>query len=384
MPFDSSTLCARTSAGEAELATPSQGLSLGQRRVLTLLQSPAAVEELAEKHHLEPEKLAKDLSRLAELRLVELQGPPFEMPHSTPPAAFAAMTPVVIGSGRRRTLPLVTGGVVLVLAVGIWYGIRSKNAATTPHTPAVQAVSAPAIDPSAPPAPTAASASLDADPAVATVLRGKSALADLPADIRPGLAPAASVPPKPIIASPAPEPKSAAITAPAVAATSSPGAPAVAQPSVAPPAVAPPPPAASMPTAAPASSSAPTATGAANAATAAAPGPAADSAPALLLASAAPAPAAPRPTLASELKAISREAPDFPKEAVAEGLRSGVVNARLHIDARGNVAAVDILASQPPRIFDKAARKALFRWQFAPLADGHTAELDVDVKFQRD
>ena len=75
MPFDPSTLCARTTAGEAELATASQGLTLGQRRVLTLLENPAAVDELAEKFHLEPEKLARDLTRLAELRLVRLQGP---------------------------------------------------------------------------------------------------------------------------------------------------------------------------------------------------------------------------------------------------------------------------------------------------------------------
>src|SRR5664279_4985701 len=62
MAFDPSTLCARTSAGEEELATPTRGLALGQRRVLTLLQSPAAVAELAQKHHLEPEKLARDLA----------------------------------------------------------------------------------------------------------------------------------------------------------------------------------------------------------------------------------------------------------------------------------------------------------------------------------
>jgi hypothetical protein len=48
MALDPSTLCARTADGEAELATASQGLSLGQRRVLALLQDPVAVDELAQ------------------------------------------------------------------------------------------------------------------------------------------------------------------------------------------------------------------------------------------------------------------------------------------------------------------------------------------------
>jgi hypothetical protein len=43
--------------------------------VLTLLQNLVAVGELAQQHRLEPEKLARDLTRLADLRLVVLQGP---------------------------------------------------------------------------------------------------------------------------------------------------------------------------------------------------------------------------------------------------------------------------------------------------------------------
>ena len=120
MLFDPSTLCARTSAGEAELATPSQGLSLGQRRVLNLLQNPVAVEELARKHRLEPEKLARDLTRLAELRLVRLQGdrrsPQPRRRRACSDSRAAALAPVVIGRGSRRSaaMPLAAG----VIAVG--------------------------------------------------------------------------------------------------------------------------------------------------------------------------------------------------------------------------------------------------------------------------
>jgi TonB family protein len=88
--------------------------------------------------------------------------------------------------------------------------------------------------------------------------------------------------------------------------------------------------------------------------------------------------------VASELKAISRDAPDFPREAAAEGVKSGMVNARIHVDARGNVTSVDILSAQPPKVFDRAVRKALLRWQFEPLVSGSPSDLDVDVKFQRE
>jgi TonB family protein len=46
--------------------------------------------------------------------------------------------------------------------------------------------------------------------------------------------------------------------------------------------------------------------------------------------------------------------------------------------------AVDILASQPSKVFDRAARRALLRWQFEPNAAGQSSEADVEVKFQRD
>ena len=102
------------------------------------------------------------------------------------------------------------------------------------------------------------------------------------------------------------------------------------------------------------------------------------------LAAAAPASTAARPAVATELKAISREPPEFPREAAADGVKNGAVNARLHVDARGNVTRVDILGSQPPKVFDRAVRKALLHWRFEPIASGNPADLEVEVKFQRD
>jgi hypothetical protein len=182
MAFDSSKLCARTTAGEAELAMPSQGLSLGQRRVLTLLQNPVAVDELARQHRLEPENLARDLTHLADLRLVVLQGP------------LLASAPLPAPAPLRST---------------------AKEAAS--------------------------------------------------------MAPTADAPPP------------------------------------------------------------------------------------VQLAAAAPSSAAPRPAATAALKPISREPPDFPKEAIADGYPSGIVNARIHVDARGGVTGVDIMGSQPPKVFDRPA-----------------------------
>jgi protein TonB len=375
MAFDSSTLCARTTSGEAELATPRQGLSLGQRRVLTLLQNPAAVDEVAQKHGLEPDKLARDLTRLAELRLIVLQGPtispvPANVP-SVPRTGFAeSMAAVVIGQGspKRPTLFLAAGAVTFVLAAGVWYGNRTTETASANSPPIASppivnppAVAAPVALATATAPPTPANIAADASPSTtlpvtSTVLRGPAPPLEVRPEIRPGLIITGPVPPKPDATPHAPDPKAAPIPEhPAASATPSPVAPI--------PAAAP----------APTPASEPLVKG----------NPVAEPLPPTQLAMAAvPASAAPRPALATELKAVSRDPPDFPREAIMAGVKSGVVNARIHVDASGKVSAVDILGGQPSHVFDRAVRNALSRWQFEPMAAGRTS--DVDVNFQRD
>jgi len=382
MSFDSSTLCARTTAGEAELATPSQGLSLGQRRVLTLLQNPIAVDELAQQHRLEPEKLARDLTRLADLRLVVLQGP--SIPSTPPPAPVrlratakeaASMAPVVIGRSARRTssLPLVGGVGVLVLAAGIWYGTRANPApAEAPGSTATAPAAAPApVALATNPTPTAANAvnavAAEASPAppvpaTALVLRDGGTPAVVRPQVRTDLPAAAPATTKVALAPDAPAPRAA------------PRPEANGNASIAPAATAP----TTAPTTAPPAAPAPAK------AASPAPAPAAETTPPMQLAAAAPTSTAPRTAVTTALKPISREPPDFPKEAIADGYRSGIVNARIHVDARGSVTGVDIMGSQPPKVFDRAARRALLRWQFEPNAAGQPADLDVDIQFQRD
>ena len=380
MPLYSSTLCARTSAGEAELSTPSQGLSLGQRRVLTLIQNPIAVDELAQQHRLEPEKLARDLTRLADLRLVVLQGtslPSTPAPAPVGPASqsdAAAMAPIIIGRGTRRAfaMPLVAGTAALLLAAGIWYGTRTVPAPTeaskTTPAPTAAAAAPVALAPvPMPPASNAANAvaveTSSPTPVAAPVAVPRQDTT--PAGVRPplraetpGLVPATE---KVALAPDASAPKAARQSdAAGIAATSAP----LAAPPVITATAAPAPAAASSPSPTPAA--------------------AAEAPPPILLASAATTLAAPRPAATTAPKALSREPPDFPKEAIADGYKSGVVTARLHVDARGSVTGVDIMGSQPPKVFDRAVRRALLRWQFEPNATGQAADLDVDVKFQRD
>ena len=65
-----STVVTRTPAGNAELANPAHGLSLAQRRFLTLLDTACSVDELAARQRSDASKVERDLARLASLGLV--------------------------------------------------------------------------------------------------------------------------------------------------------------------------------------------------------------------------------------------------------------------------------------------------------------------------
>ena len=109
---------------------------------------------------------------------------------------------------------------------------------------------------------------------------------------------------------------------------------------------------------------------------------AAPSAPAAnVVASAAPT-ARPTPPkdVAAAVTVISREQPDFPRDAVRAGVESGLVRARITINAAGGVSNVDIVEAKPGRVFDRAVTQALSRWKFNPGAEGRTYETEVNFK----
>ncbi|MBI3715549.1 MAG: energy transducer TonB [Betaproteobacteria bacterium] len=77
---------------------------------------------------------------------------------------------------------------------------------------------------------------------------------------------------------------------------------------------------------------------------------------------------------------IKREQPDFPRDAIRAGVEAGTVRAKITMNAGGDVTNVTIVASNPPRVFDRAVRSSLERWKFNPGADGRTYETEIGFK----
>jgi periplasmic protein TonB len=92
----------------------------------------------------------------------------------------------------------------------------------------------------------------------------------------------------------------------------------------------------------------------------------------------APTPVA-RPTQEATpvVSVIAREQPEFPRDAIRQGVEGGNVRARLTINAAGDVTNVTVVRAQPPRVFDRAVTNSLSRWKFNPGAEGRTYETEV-------
>ena len=93
--------------------------------------------------------------------------------------------------------------------------------------------------------------------------------------------------------------------------------------------------------------------------------------------------AAAKPSAAPESttpRLVSRVEPDFPPEAVRNGVENGRVIARMTLDGAGHVTEVTILEAQPRRIFDRSVRVALSQWRFNEGAAGRTVESEIDFR----
>ena len=84
--------------------------------------------------------------------------------------------------------------------------------------------------------------------------------------------------------------------------------------------------------------------------------------------------------VASVVTVISREQPDFPRDAIRAGIESGSVRARVIINAAGSASSVVIIEARPTRVFDRSVTQALLRWKFNPGADGRTYETEIIFK----
>ena len=79
-------------------------------------------------------------------------------------------------------------------------------------------------------------------------------------------------------------------------------------------------------------------------------------------------------------KVIKKVPPDFPREASQQSINSGVVKAKMNIDADGKVTSVEILEAEPRRVFDKAVSRALMDWRFEASGDKQTHEVKLVFK----
>ncbi len=400
MVLDASTLLSRTTAGDAELHKATNGLSLGQRKLLSFLDQPQALEELSDEHSLEREKLARDLAKLASLNLVAIDGQVRE----------AAPTGVVLGGVRAPTLmrwllPLL----FVVSAAALYFVMRApashrpadgssiiaSESRAAPETAAPIAAASVTSAPDAAPVP----APVAAVPAAPLPSRDKIAAATPPmagADGRnavgatPRAAPDASkavalparlqveeAPADATRATPA-DPVTTAVASAKVttAAQPSPTRPDAAA-AVAPATAAASTPAVSAPLAAPAPTAAPVAPAATGPTVAATTSPAP-----VKLAMAAPGSNPAHPVAEVRLLPLTRQDPEFPREAIVRGVSTGVVKARLAIDAGGHVSAVNIVDARPSRVFDRAVSDALSHWTFPAGDAGRSTE--VEIAFHRD
>lgn len=74
---------------------------------------------------------------------------------------------------------------------------------------------------------------------------------------------------------------------------------------------------------------------------------------------------------------VTKVEPEFPREAAQAGMNKGLVKARMTIDGAGEVTRVEVLESQPRRVFDRAVVKTLSQWRFNAGNAGRLVEIDV-------
>ena len=80
-------------------------------------------------------------------------------------------------------------------------------------------------------------------------------------------------------------------------------------------------------------------------------------------------------------KVVKKVPPDFPREATQKGITTGVVKAKLTIEADGKVSDVEIVEAEPKRVFDRAVKQALMEWKFEP---GEKATHEVKLVFKNE
>lgn len=76
-------------------------------------------------------------------------------------------------------------------------------------------------------------------------------------------------------------------------------------------------------------------------------------------------------------KVIKKVPPEFPAEAARKAINAGSVRAKLTIGPDGSVLEVEILESEPKRVFDRASIEALKAWKFEATGQKETHEVKL-------
>jgi protein TonB len=80
----------------------------------------------------------------------------------------------------------------------------------------------------------------------------------------------------------------------------------------------------------------------------------------------------------AEVIPIVRIEPQFPREALMRSIE-GWVRLRFTINPDGAVADPDVIAAEPPRIFNREAVRAILRWKFRPrIVDGQAVSREAE------
>ena len=83
---------------------------------------------------------------------------------------------------------------------------------------------------------------------------------------------------------------------------------------------------------------------------------------------------------AAAVEPSHRVEPEFPRAALRAGAERGVVTARMTLDAEGKVTQVDIVQSEPRRLFDQAVTQALSQWRYPEGRSGRVVEVEVGFR----
>lgn len=80
---------------------------------------------------------------------------------------------------------------------------------------------------------------------------------------------------------------------------------------------------------------------------------------------------------------VVRIEPQYPRKAAMQGIQ-GWVRLSFDITAMGTVENVEVLDSQPKRIFDMEAKRALLKWKYKPKMEDGKAVPQKGEKVQLD